>query len=137
MPSWSSKPPAYRDIVAAYYPETKPKAELRLRPCIVTAVFQDEDTHEYICEVAYGTTQQRRSGFPGFDLIVHNSSDLDAMGLPRATRFYLGERALLVWGPRDFGCWGGYKSPKISTLLEDYHREFDFYMMKFSIENGE
>lgn len=72
-----------------------------------------------------------------FDLIIHNSSDLDSMRLARATRFVLAERALLVWGERDFGCWNGNKSPKISALLTDYHKEFDYCMMEILKNNSD
>jgi hypothetical protein len=120
------------DIVAAYYPETKPKGELRLRPCLITHVYIDEDSLEYLCEVAYGTKNLMHWARIGHDVIIQNSSDLDSMGLSVATRFNLDLscRVRLVWGDRDFGCWTGRPSPRIGALTEQYQREYAFCMMK-------
>jgi hypothetical protein len=120
------------DIVAAYYPETKPQGALRLRPCLVTAVYIDEDTSEYLCDVAYGTKTLKQWARMGHDVIIQNTSDLDSMGLAVATRFNLdlAYRVRLVWGDRDFGCWTGRTTPRIGTLTEHYQRDYAFCMMR-------
>jgi hypothetical protein len=139
MPEWAAAPPSMMDIVTAYYPETKPKGDLRLRPCLVTAVYVDEDTQEFLCDVAYGTTNLKAWVRMGKDVIIQNISDLDSVGLPRATRFNLDikDRVRLVWGDRDFGCWTGNSSPRIGTLTDHYQREYAFCMMKQMSEQQE
>jgi hypothetical protein len=127
---WETTPPSMMDIVTALYPESKPKGELRLRPCLVTATYQDEETSLYLVEIAYGTKNLKAWARNGQDLIVQNSTDLDEMGLPVATRFVLDQRVVLRWSGEVFGCWDGKKTPKIGALTEDYQKEYAYCMMK-------
>ena len=132
MPDWVTSPPSVMDIVAGFYPETKPKGELRLRPCLVTAVYKNTESGEFACEVAYGTKTLKTWSSMGKDLVIQNTSDLDELGLPVATRFVLAidQRATLVWGPESFGCWKNHRSPRIGTLNADYQREYAYCMLK-------
>ena len=119
------------DIVAAYFPETKPKGALRLRPCVVTRVLRNVNNGEIACEVAYGTSKV--TAFSSGDyIVVHNTSDLDSMGLGMATVFVMdtARRAILPWNDTYFGCWTGKKSPKIGALTTEYQKEFAFIIMK-------
>lgn len=117
--------------MTAYYPETKPKGELKLRPCLVLDVFESESGGEYACTVAYGTKHIKFVQRKGLDLIIQNASHLDMLGLPYATRFALDEdcSATLPWVPAFFGCWAGYPSPIISFLSEEYQRDYAYTMM--------
>lgn len=128
---WCKQPPSAFDIVTAYYPETKPKGELRLRPCLVLDVFESEEDGEFACTVAYGTKHIKFVQRKGLDLIIQNASDLDMLGLPYATRFALDEdcSATLPWNPNFFGCWDGFPNPAISFLPEEYQKEFAYIMM--------
>lgn len=129
--NWCHQPPSAFDIVTAYFPETKPKGELRLRPCLVLDVFESEDGGEYACRVAYGTKHIKFVQRKGLDLIIQNAADLDIFGLPYATRFALDAdcSADLPWTPEFFGVWDGYPTPVISFLPEDYQKEYAYIMM--------
>ena len=118
------------DIVAAYFPETKPKGALRLRPCLITRVLSNSVTGQFACEVAYGTSKMA-SVHRGDYIVVHNTSDLDAMGLAMATIFAMdvAKRVTLPWSDQFFGCWSGNKSPRIGTLTTEYQKEFAFILM--------
>lgn len=132
-PLWLSQQPSALDIVTAYYPETQPQGDLRLRPCLVMNVLRGKDDGAIACHLTYGTKNLRLAQRQHLDLIVQNMQDMDAMGLAVATRFVLDERAFvtLPWTEEFFGCWSGYNSPRIGTLLEDYRRDFAYQMIKF------
>lgn len=72
-PKWIANPPSQFDIVACYFPETKPKAELKLRPCLVENVYQSKKTGLYAVDVAFGTKNLKTSARNGLDVIIHNS----------------------------------------------------------------
>ncbi len=129
---WAASPPSVMDIVAGYFPETKPKGALRLRPCLVTRVLQNIETGEFACELAFGTKNLKVWSRTGLDVIVQNTSDLDEMGLAVATRFVLDAklREILPWQHANFGCWTGRKSPRIGTLPLAYQKDYAFAMMK-------
>lgn len=117
------------DIVAAFYPESTPPSDWKLRRCLVTEVFEDASDGSIFCQVAYGTSQPTYYGQP--HLHIHNSSDLTAMGLSKDTRFVMGERATLLWDLSNFDCLGGRPTPKLGHLLDDYHREFAYCMATY------
>lgn len=132
MPEWLASPPSLMDIVTAYFPETKPKGELRLRPCLVTRVLQNTETGQFACELAFGTKNLKHILRANVDVIVQNTSDLNEMGLAVATRFDLDldKRAILPWDAIYFGCWIGKESPRLSALLEHYQKDYAFKIMK-------
>lgn len=126
---WLSQPPSAFDIVTAYFPETNPKGELRLRPCLVLEVMR-RPNGQIGCRVAYGTKNLKFVQRKDLDLIVQNAADLDLVGLPMATRFDLDARNLvtLPWTEEFFGCWTGYEHPKIGALTEDYVKSYAYIM---------
>ena len=121
-PKWVTQRPSAFDIVTGYFPETKPKGNLRLRPCLVLNVMQGDDSGSIACKVAYGTKNLKLVQREFLDLVIHNNSHLDEIGLPTATRFNLDPDNLVIlpWGPEFFGCWKGYRHPKIGTLTQTY-----------------
>ncbi|MDQ0423388.1 hypothetical protein J2045_004440 [Peteryoungia aggregata LMG 23059] len=127
---WASQPPSAFDIVTAYFPETNPKGELRLRPCLILDVLQDEETAEYGCRISFGTKNLKILQRQSIDIIVQNSLHLDEMGLPYATRFDLDAKNIVVlpWSSEFFGCWRGFPSPRIGFLLETYRRDYAYIM---------
>lgn len=130
-PGWLAQPPSAFDIVAARYPETKPKAELRLRPCLVLDVLRGKKSGDIACCVTYGTKNLKLVQRKHLDLIIQNAADLSEIGLAMATRFDLDERnvVILPWSDEFFGCWTGYPHPKIGALTEDYVKEYAYLMM--------
>lgn len=120
------------DIVAAFYPESNPKGELRLRPCLVLAVRHNPQERLFMCEVAFGTKNLKTWSRIGKDLIIQNNNDLDECGLAVATRFDMdpANRAPLPWNEDFFGCWGGKSSPRIGSLSTDYQKDVAFILMK-------
>lgn len=132
-PSWLTRPPSAFDIVTGYFPETSPGAKgPKLRPLLVTRVLRHRTTGDIACEVAYGTSNLKIATRQLDDIIVQNISDLDAMGLPQATRFVLSlkARVVLPWSDAHFGCWTGCRTPRIGTLLTDYQKDYAFAMMR-------
>lgn len=133
QPKWTLSPPNLFDIVTGYYPESKPKAGTpALRPCLVTAVYQDGETGCYACEVAFGTKTLKTHQRSQLDIIIVNSSELDLMGLPMNTRFDLDteNRVVLEWLSRNFKPWTGYRSPRIGALTLEYQKEYAWLMAK-------
>ena len=133
QPKWTLSPPNLFDIVTGYYPESKPKAGTPAhRPCLVTAVYQDEQTGAYACEVAFGTKTLKTHQRGDLDLIIQNSSDIDAVGLPMATRFDLDKenRVVLEWSDTNFKPWRGYSSPRLGGLTLDYQKDYAWLMAK-------
>lgn len=129
-PNWLTQPPTAFDLVAARFPETKPKGELRLRPCLVLNVLRGKADGAIACRLAYGTKHLKFIQRKALDIIVQNHDDLDAMGLPMATRFDLDEKnvVILPWNEENFGCWSGYQHPKIGALSEEYIKNYAFIM---------
>jgi hypothetical protein len=98
----------------------------------VTAVYQNQETGNYACEIAYGTKSTKAHTRIGMDIVIVNSSDLDAMGLPMATRFDLdaGNRVTLEWSETNFMPWSGYSTPRIGSLTLDYQKEYAWVMAR-------
>jgi hypothetical protein len=130
VPAWTSNPPSAYDIVTAYFPESKPKGDLRLRPCLVTQILQAEETGEIACAVMFGTTTLKIVKRSHLDVIIQNASHMQQCGLRKATRFDLDSVVALPWTPEFFGCWTGFAHPKIGALTECYIRDFAFKMLK-------
>lgn len=126
---WVDQPPAAYDIVTARFPETKPKAELRLRPCLVCQVLRESSSGAIACRVAFGTKHLKIIRRAHLDIIVQNANDLSSFGLPMATRFDLDSIIALPWTPEYFGCWSHRSHPKIGTLTEVYIRDYAFKML--------
>lgn len=82
------------------------------------------------CRLAYGTKNLKFVQRKDLDLIVQNAADLNAIGLPMATRFDLDEKnlATLPWTTEFFGCWGGYRHPRIGALTLDYVKNYAYVM---------
>ena len=108
--NWRAEAPQAFSLVACYYPyaitesvEPGPK----LRPALVTSVYAD-DTGDFACGVAYGTTKLKITQRIDLDLIIQNHVHMEAVGLPKATRFDLDLIIVLPWTEEYFGCWRGY-----------------------------
>lgn len=131
-PKWVAQRPSAFDIVAGYFPETKPKGELRLRPCLILDVLQGKESEKIACRIAYGTKNLRLFQRRHLDLIIQNAADLEELRLPVATRFVLDpdQIEIMPWTERFFGCWSGYEHPKISALSEKYAKEYAYIMMQ-------
>lgn len=87
-------------------------------------------TGEIGCRIAYGTKNLKFVQRKNLDIIIQNTADLDAVGLPMATRFDLDERNIvtLPWTEEFFGCWSGYPHPKIGALTEEYVKSYAYIM---------
>jgi hypothetical protein len=103
-----------------------------LRPCLIPAVLRHKTTGEVAVKIACGTKTLKTWLRADRDIIIRNTSDLDAMGLAVATRFVLDEDPLITfpWRPPCFGCWSGRKSPRLGTLLLEYQKEFAWITMR-------
>lgn len=133
LPKWANSPPNLFDIVTGYYPESKPKAGTPAhRPCLVTAVYQNSETGEYACEVTFGTKSLKVHKRQDKDIIIQNLSDLNAIGLPMATRFDLDyeNRVVFEWKPPNFEPWTGYTTPRIGSLTLEYQKDYAWLMAK-------
>lgn len=130
IPRWVDAPPTPFDIVACYYPEEDPEpgSSPKLRPALVIGVLKGRSTGTFACDVYYGT-KHLKLGSRDRDLTIQNAADLAIIGLPTATRFDLDRKLLLPWTPDFFGCWSGYKTPKLGALTETYVREYAWLMM--------
>ena len=121
------------DVVTGFYPETKPTyGTPALRPCLVTAVYEDSETGDFACQIAFGTKHLKVAHRSDRDLIIQNFTDLSAMGLKMATRFDLDpqNRVELVWDEANFKPWSGYLTPKIGQLSLPYQKEYVWLMAK-------
>ncbi|MCJ7996101.1 hypothetical protein J5N58_16915 [Rhizobium cremeum] len=127
---WWLQPPSAFDIVTAYFPETNPKGELKLRPCLILDVLKSKSDERFACRIAYGTKNIKFVQRKDLDLIIQNATHLDEMGLPYATRFDLDSRNIVVlpWDVENFGCWRGYPTPRISFLPEEYIKNYAYLM---------
>lgn len=129
---WEASPPAAFDIVTCYFPESEPKPEgkLKLRPALVLSVLRGKTTGAWAVRVAYGTSTLKLMQREHLDLIIQNATDMRLMGLAKATRFDLDEVVTLPWTRTHFGCWSGYQSPLIGTLLTEYAKDLAWLMLK-------
>ena len=130
-PDWTLSPPNLFDIVTGFYPETKPVAGTpALRPCLVTHVYQDTESGGFACEIAYGTTHLKSVTRRDKDIIIQNSSHLDEVGLPMATRFDLDLdcRIVLEWSQKNFKPWSNRRTPRIGQLTIFYQKEYVWLM---------
>ena len=129
--NWTDSPPSSFDIVTAYFPEEKPKGELRLRPCLVLDVLKGETSGKIALRIAYGTKNLKIQQRKGIDIIIQNHGHLSEIGLPMATRFNLDSENIVIlpWTDEFFGCWSGYSQPQIGRLLETYIKDYAYAMM--------
>lgn len=131
MPEWVKVPPQAYSIVTGFYPETKPKdGSPDCRPLLVTQVLQSKQTGKIALRVCYGTTQLKFPQRASIDLIVQNSSDLDACGLLRPTRFVIdpSQQVILRWDEVQFKPWSGYTHPRRGMLPLDLQKEYAWLM---------
>lgn len=130
-PSWTKSPPNLFDIVAGFYPESKPRQGTPAhRPCLVTHVFENQATHAFACQIAYGSKHLKTVTRSDKDIIIQNSTHLDEMGLPMATRFDLDpeNRVVLEWSPPNFVPWSNRRTPRIGHLTLEYQKEYAWLM---------
>jgi hypothetical protein len=82
------------------------------------------------CRIAYGTKNLKFVQRKNLDLIIQNAADLSAVGLPMATRFDLDAKNIITlpWTTEFFGCWSGYRHPRIGSLTEDYVKSYAYVM---------
>lgn len=131
MPEWVKVPPQAYSIVTGFYPETKPKdGSPDCRPLLVTQVLQSKKTGETAVRVCYGTTKLKFPQRANIDLIVQNSSDLDACGLLRPTRFVVdpSQQVILRWGDTYFKPWTGCAHPRLGMLPLDLQKDYAWLM---------
>jgi hypothetical protein len=98
---------------------------------LVLAVFRGKTSGLILCRVAFGTKTLKTAQRRRLDVIIQNFEELKAIGLPTATRFDLdpGNLADLPWTPEFFGCWKGFKHPRIGALTEKYQKDYAYAMM--------
>lgn len=123
--AWERTPPQLYNIVTGFFPEASPKDtwETNPRPLLVCGVAQDEDSGQFFCRIAYGTSNLDWA--QPDDLVVANLSILDGLNLKYPTRFviYSGDAmVILPWSCEFFKPWRGFKSPFLSTLPENMQR---------------
>lgn len=111
-PGWTSRPPRVGNIVTCLYPGD-PKG--RLRPVLVLET-QAGSAGSFAVRVAYGTKALDRETRGKIDLIIDDPADIDACGLPLATRFDLENLATIPWQPPLCDCWRGFDTPIIGKL---------------------
>lgn len=134
MPEWVKVPPQAYSIVTGFFPEIKPKdGSPDCRPLLVTQVLQSRTTGATAVRVCYGTTKLRFPQRANIDLIVQNSSDLDACGLLRPTRFIIdpSQQVILRWGETHFQPWTGYGHPRRGMLPLDLQKEYAWLMAQY------
>lgn len=121
------KPPAYA-IAACYFPlRTQPEEPgPKLRPCLITHVYQAKDKAAYAVRVCFGTTNLKIVQRQHLDLIIQHYGDIAQLGLNAATRFDLDLTAILPWTPKYFGCPPFGASPIVGELTESYIKDFAF-----------
>lgn len=112
--------------------EPEPDGSPKLRPALILNVFMDEETGQYYCEVAYGTTNLKFPQRGHLDLIVQNAADLRDIGLHRATRFDMDKEnvVILPWSREFFDCWDGMDTPYIGSLTEEYLKILAWVLFK-------
>lgn len=130
-PHWVRAPPSAFSIVACWYPEDDDaNPGPTLRPALVTAVLAGKTAGLFACKVAFGTRTLKLIKRGHVDLIIEDGRHLRQMGLHRPTRFDLDQIALLPWSSAFFGCWSGYSSPILGSLLESYVKDYAFLIMR-------
>ncbi len=130
MPEWVKVPPQAYSIVTGYFPETKPKdGSPDCRPLLVTQVLQSNSGATAV-RVCYGTTKLKFPRRANDDLIVQNSSDLDACGLLRPTRFVVdpSQQVVLRWDKKHFKPWSGCSHPRRGMLPLDLQKDYAWLM---------
>ena len=126
MDSWQGIQPCLYNVVTGFFPEASPKDswETNPRPLLICGVAADEKTGLFFCRVAYGTSQ-RISQAKDTDLVVGNITELNNLGLKKATRFVINSgrhMVILPWTEEFFRPWTGYKTPILSCLPEPMQR---------------
>lgn len=130
MPEWVKVPPQAYSIVTGFYPETKPKdGSPDCRPLLVTQVLQSKSGATAV-RVCYGTTKLKFPQRAHVDLIVQNSSDLDACGLLRPTRFVVdpSQQVVLRWAEGGFKPWTGCIHPRRGLLPLELQKDYAWLM---------
>ncbi|WP_339112804.1 hypothetical protein [Thioclava sp. GXIMD2076] len=132
-PNWAQQPPTAYSIVTGFFPEAKPEGgTAKCRPLLVMQVLQGKSSGKIALRVCYGTTKVKFPQRANIDLIIQNSSDLDACGLLRATRFVIDpkQQTLLEWNADNFCLWSGTQSPRRGQLPEHLQKEVAWLMMQ-------
>jgi hypothetical protein len=131
-PAWAQGRPSALQIATCWFPDSTSASRpgAKLRPCLITRVLRNRATDQTACDVHFGTTNLKVTTRLGLDLIIQDPVELDLVGLPRATRFDLDQKATLPWNDAFFGCWAGYSSPIIGSLTVELVKEYAFLMMR-------
>jgi len=128
---WIVVPPSRFDIVAAWFPEDQaPNPGPKLRPALVLQVLRSSRIEFFACKIAYGTKSLKLRQRQGWDLIIQDPLELEALNLPVPTRFDLDHTLIAPWRVEFFGCWKGFASPIIGHLTDYYVRELGFCLMR-------
>lgn len=122
MPDWTAIPPSPGDIVAGFFPETKPKQSWSTnpRPLLVLRTYKAKNSGKSAALVAYGTTQIAKVRQPA--LIIGNMTSLDMLNLAKPTAFVLSPTrnlAVLPWSDQHFACWKGRQTPVIGRITAE------------------
>ena len=122
---WSYYPlhtlPRPLDIVWCRFPEQGMSVDApgpKSRPGLVRSVFLNHDHTKAAVEVCYGTSQLKKDRFP-LDLFIENTSQLNLLGLPQATRFEIDRTLRLPWAREFFEPRDRSKTPLIGRLSQD------------------
>lgn len=131
-PSWTSQPSRCGDIVTCWYPNDPKK---RLRPVLVIETRHSEDGKEFSCRVAFGTSSLDHATRAKFDIILDDPADIANFGLAIATRFDLGDTALLEWTPKFFDCWRGYSTPIIGRISGEHYIDLGYKVSRLEFKD--
>ena len=128
---WTVIPPSRFDIVTAWFPEDQsPSPGPKLRPALVIEVWKSSRIEFFACKIAFGTKTLKLGLRQGWDLIIQDPLDLEALNLPVPTRFDLDHTLIAPWRPDFFGSWKGFASPIIGHLTERHVRDYAYFIMR-------
>ncbi len=113
--------PAPLNIVWCHFPEAHDQRNPgpKPRPALVRAIRLNGEHTRAEIEVTYGTSKTKSFERP-LDLIIANAAELNAMGLPQATRFDLDRTIWLPWAEEWFTPRTHGQSPIIGSLTPKY-----------------
>lgn len=122
------------DIVLCRFPfqEDPSTPPDRGSPCLVRRVRVHKSGSAAFVEVAFGTTNLKTMSRMDKDLIIMNAAALNAMGLPRATRFDLYRTADLPWCKEWFPIPTRRHTPILGRLDDDHQKELAYLAMRIT-----
>ena len=120
------------DIVLCRFPflESLSEPPHRGSPCLVRQVRLHKSGHAALVDVAFGTSNLKTMSRGNIDLIIMNAAAMQAMGLPRATRFDLYRTAELPWCKEWFPIPARRHTPILGRLDDDHQKDLAFLVMR-------